>query len=298
MKKILTYPITFDQQGISVREYLHEKGYSKHLLIQLKASPAGICVGGRRAAVSYILQAGDVLMVQLEEPESSAGIVPTPMELDIVYEDEDLLVVNKPAGLPIHPSQGHFDHTLANGMAWYFRQKGENFVYRAVSRLDRDTSGLLLVARHGLSASLLSEMVKNRQIHRRYQAVVKGKLPGEGSVTAPIARAQGSTIERCVDFERGEYACTHYRLLYYNPVLDCSLASLILETGRTHQIRVHLRHIGHPVLGDFLYYPDFSCITRQALHSCRLEFIHPFTKEPLIFEAKLPDDMVFVTEPI
>ena len=294
MKKLLTYPISAATSGQTVEHFLREQGYSRHLIIHLKTTVMGISIGGVQVYITHVLKEGEILEIHLEEPESSLNIVPVPMDLDIVYEDEDLLVVNKPAGLPIHPSQGHFDTTLANGIAWYFQQKEEPFVYRAVNRLDRDTTGLLILARHGLSAAILSEMVKNRQIHRQYQAVVSGCPKGSGTVIAPIARVDGSTIERCVDFEHGEYACTHYQRLFYNPELDCSLLSLKLETGRTHQIRVHMKHLGHPLYGDFLYNPDYHLINRQSLHSWRLEFKHPLTKKDLVFEAPLPDDMQFV----
>jgi 23S rRNA pseudouridine1911/1915/1917 synthase len=297
MEKLLNYLITSEENGQTVEYFLKSKGYSRHLLICLKNSPFGISVGGKKVYVSHRLSAGEILTIRLEEPESSQNIVPTPMELNIVYEDEDLLVINKPAGLPVHPSQGHFDNTLANGMAYYFKQKGEPFVFRAINRLDRDTTGLMILARHALSGALLSEMVKNRQIHREYLAVVSGCTDEDGTITAPIARVDGSTIERCVDYERGEYACTHYHRVHYNPDSDCSLLSLKLETGRTHQIRVHLNYIGHPLFGDFLYNPDYRFINRQSLHSHRLTFHHPFQtedKKDLVFEAPLPDDMQFV----
>lgn len=294
MKKLLYYPVTTEDAGQTVEQFLRKQGYSKHLIIHLKTTIMGISIGGIQVYITHILKEGETLEIRLEEPESSLNIVPTPMDLDIVYEDEDLLVINKPAGLPIHPSQGHFDTTLANGMAWYFREKGETFVYRAVNRLDRDTTGLLILARHALSAAILSDMVKNRQIHRQYQAVVSGKPEISGTIIAPIARVDGSTIERCVDTQRGEYACTHYERLHYNAGLHCSLVSLKLETGRTHQIRVHMKHLGHPLFGDFLYNPDYSLIERQSLHSWKLAFQHPLTKKDLFFEAPLPDDMRFV----
>ena len=262
MKKILTYSITNDENGLSVGQFLKLKGYSKHLINRLKTIPMGISVAD--------------------------------YQVSTVYEDEDLLVINKPSGLPIHPSQGHFYNTLANGMAYYFQQKGEPFIYRAINRLDKDTSGLLILARHSFSAALLSKMVAEHQIHRQYLAIVRGEAPQEGTITAPIARTDDSTIERCVDFENGDYACTHFSRLHYNPSLDCSLLSLTLETGRTHQIRVHLKYIGYPLLGDFLYYPDFTSIKRQALHSHRLEFSHPLTETRLVFEAPIPEDMQFV----
>lgn len=294
MKKILTYHITCQDISQTVEQFLRKQGYSKHLMIRLKQMPMGLSVGGERVYSNRPLRQGEILEVRLEEPEDSNGIVPTAMELDIVYEDEDLLVVNKPAGLPIHPSQGHYEHTLANGMAYYFKEKGETFVYRVVNRLDRDTTGLLIIARHGLSSAILSEMVMKRQIHREYLAVVSGKISAEGYVNAPIARAEDSTIMRQVDYGRGETACTCYRPVCYNQAIDCSLVSLILETGRTHQIRVHMKHIGHPLLGDFLYNPDYRFIPRQSLHSHRLEFLHPITKKKMVFEAALPDDMAFI----
>lgn len=254
----------------------------------------GLSIGGERICSNRVLKENETLEVRLEETENSETIVPTAMGLDIVYEDEDILVINKPAGLPVHPSQGHYENTLANGLAYYFRQKGEPFVYRVVNRLDRDTTGLLIVARHGLSSAVLSEMVKNRQIHREYLAVVSGMPDREGCIDAPIARADGSAIMRIVDPIRGEKACTHYHLISYNPTIDCSLVSLTLETGRTHQIRVHMKYVGHPLLGDFLYNPDYRFIGRQALHSRRLAFKHPVSGQQMVFEAAFPGDMEFI----
>lgn len=294
MKKILTYPITPPDISQTVEQFLRKQGYSKHLLIRLKQSPMGLSIGGEAVYSNHRLCEGEILEVRLEESTDSEHIVPTAMALDIVYEDQDLLIINKPAGLPIHPSQGHYEYTLANGMAYYFRQKGEPFIFRVVNRLDRDTTGLLIIARHGLSSAILSEMVKNRQIHREYLAVVSGITDAGGYIDAPIARTEDSTIMRMVDLIRGDRACTHYRLVSYNPKIDCSLVALTLETGRTHQIRVHMKYIGHPLLGDFLYNPDYRFIRRQALHSHRLAFEHPITKEPLTFEAELPEDMKFI----
>lgn len=294
MEKLLTYHITTPDISQTVEQFLRRQGYSKHLIIRLKQSPMGLSIGGEAVYSNHRLCEGEILKVRLEESTDSEHIVPTAMALDIVYEDEDLLIINKPAGLPIHPSQGHYEYTLANGMAYYFRQKGEPFICRIVNRLDRDTTGLLIIARHGLSSAILSEMVKKRQIHREYLAVVFGITDARGCIDAPIARADDSTIMRMVDPIHGERACTHYRLVSYNPEINCSLVSLTLETGRTHQIRVHMKYIGHPLLGDFLYNPDYRFIRRQALHSHRLAFEHPITKEPMAFEAELPEDMKFI----
>lgn len=283
-----------EYDGWTVEKFLKAEGYSRHLLVQLRKTENGITADGTPVYTTHRLQAGQRLDIRLVEMERSEQIVPVPMELSIVYEDEDLLVLNKAANLPIHPSQGNYDCTLANGVADYFAKKGEPFVYRVINRLDRDTTGLLILAKHGLSAAILSRMVAEREIHRTYLAVVTGRVDGAGTVTAPIARVDGSTIERCVDVERGEYACTQYRALHYNREVDCTLLELQLETGRTHQIRVHMKEIEHPLPGDFLYCPDYRYIGRQALHSYRLEFRHPLTKKELRFEAPLPDDMKFI----
>lgn len=190
--------------------------------------------------------------------------------------------------MPVHPSMGNYENTLANGIAWYFSQKGEDFVYRCINRLDRDTTGALILAKNPLSAAVLSVQMKRRQIRRTYLALVDGVLPESGVVDAPIARMEGSVITREVNFETGESAVTHYERLavgrYY------SLAELHLETGRTHQIRVHMKYIGHPLPGDYLYHPDYRRIQRQPLHSFQLEFTHPITKEPMLFTAPVPED--------
>lgn len=261
------------------------------LIRRLRHTEHSILKNGEPVYTTRRLEEGDALEVTLPEDGGSGNILPAAMDLDICYEDRDLLVINKAAGVPIHPSQGNHDNTLANGIAWYMREKGETCTYRAINRLDRDTTGLLILAKHALSACILSQMVRSHAIRRCYLAVASGLVPPEGVIDAPIARAEASTIERCVDFERGEEARTHYRTLYYNQKNDCSLVELRLETGRTHQIRVHLSYIGHPLPGDFLYHPDYRLIGRQALHSWQLDFLHPIKKEPLHFEAPLPADM-------
>ena len=232
---------------------------------------------------NHILAAGDLLEIRLRESVSSPNILPAPVPFTLVYEDEDLLVIDKPAGTPVHPSQGNYDNTLANGLADYFLSRGEPFVYRCINRLDRDTTGLLLVARHALSASVLSAQMTRRRIHRTYCAIVTGLTPPEGTIDRPhCQKTPGSIIERWVDPEHG-----NRRSPFSDAVAgkDFSLLKLQLETGRTHQIRVHMAASGHPLLGDTLYAPDapHSPILRQALHSWRLEFRHPLTKEATAF---------------
>lgn len=291
MKTTMTYLIQQQDIQKTVEQFLLSNGYSAALIRRLRHTEQSILKNGSPVYTTYRLDEGDSLAVTLPEEHGSENIVPVPMDLDIRYEDRDLLVVNKAAGVPIHPSQGNHDNTLANGIAWYLGEKGEAATYRAINRLDRDTTGLLILARHALSACMLSEMVRTHAIRRCYLAAASGLVPPEGVIDAPIARAGDSTIERCVDFERGDSARTHYRTLCYNRDTDCSLVELRLETGRTHQIRVHMKHIGHPLPGDFLYNPDYRLIGRQALHSWQLDFIHPIKKEPLHFEAPLPEDM-------
>jgi 23S rRNA pseudouridine1911/1915/1917 synthase len=293
MKMTMTYHMTQSQNDMTVERYLLDQGYSQKLIRHLRNTENGLTIDQKLVYTIHRLKEGDILTVLISEEESSENIVPTKMPLHIVYEDEHLMVVNKEAGIPIHPSQGNFYNTLANGIAYYFKEKGENFIYRAINRLDRDTTGLLILAKNPLSACLLSDMVKKREISRRYLAIVCEKLPEQGIIDAPIRRVDGSTIERCTS-QDGEEARTHYKRLYYEPATDHSLVGLKLETGRTHQIRVHLKSIGFPLPGDFLYHPDYRHIKRQALHSFRLDFLHPIEKVPLSFEAPIPEDMQFI----
>lgn len=289
MERVLEYIISSDTNPVTVLDFLKQEGFSRHILSSMKNS-SGNCIvlNGERGFGRSVLKEGDRLVVTVPEVESGENIIRTEMDLDILYEDEDILVINKPAGMPVHPSMGNYENTLANGIAWYFSQKGEDFVYRCINRLDRDTTGALILAKNPLSAAVLSVQMKRRQIRRTYLALVNGVLPESGVVDAPIARMEGSVITREVNFETGESAVTHYERLavgrYY------SLAELHLETGRTHQIRVHMKYIGHPLPGDYLYHPDYRRIQRQPLHSFQLEFTHPITKEPMLFTAPVPED--------
>ena len=290
MNRIFEYTITPSDVPCTVGEYLKKKGYSRKIIIHLKKTEHGILQNGEWAYVRTPLVPGDVLKITLLEESASEHILPVPMETDIVYEDEDLLVVNKPFDMPVHPSIHNYDNTLANGMAYYFQQKGETFIFRCINRLDRDTTGLLILAKNALSASILSNDMKARKIHRTYQAVVSRiPVPASGTIDAPIARKDDSAIERCVDFEKGEPAVTHYRTLETKENL--ALVELSLETGRTHQIRVHMQHMGCPLLGDYLYHPDFTLINRVSLHSYSLSFVHPITGNSMYFCAPLPKDM-------
>ena len=292
MKRIFNYTVTAEYHQCTLLSYLKNKQYSSSIITHLKRTENGMQVNGVWTTVRHVLNEGDIITICLLETQSSDNIVPKMLPVSIVYEDEDLLIVNKPADMPIHPSQGNYDNTLANALAYYYQQKEETFVYRCINRLDRDTTGLLIIAKHMYSAALLSTMVKNREIHREYLAIAEGVVPENGIIDAPIARVDGSTIERCVNLEKGEHAVTHFTRIKHNE--SYSLVSLKLETGRTHQIRVHMKHLGHPLPGDFLYNPNYEMIKRQALHSHRLSFHHPITGQTMDFTAPLPDDMASI----
>lgn len=290
MNRTLTYHITEKESGLRVEQYLRRRGFSRQNLVELKKMPESILVNGTWYYLNQTLSAEDELVVHICETESSKKIPPTPIPLDILYEDDDLLVVNKPAGLPIHPSMGNYRYSLANALAWYYSQKGQAFIFRCTNRLDRDTSGLTVIAKHMVSSNILSGMAKRHEIERDYLAIVRGRIvPNSGCINAPLARKPGSVIERVVDFEHGEHAVTHYRTLETKN--GHSLVALRLETGRTHQIRIHLKYLGYPLIGDYLYNPDMEYMNRQALHSAHLHFWHPITGESMDFRAPLPDDM-------
>ena len=287
MIRQFTYRIEPEYDSFTIREYLSLKGYPNAVFVQLKKTPESVLLNGIWAYMRTKLSAGDELFIRLEESTSSAHILPVSMPLSICYEDEDILAVNKPAQMPVHPSLNHYDHTLANAVCGYYNDQEIPYTFRCVNRLDRDTTGLTLIAKHMLSSAILSTAAARREISREY--IASGKTPESGTIDAPIGRVAGSTIERQIDFENGERAITHYRRLAYHDGL--SLLSLHLETGRTHQIRVHLKSIGHPLIGDFLYNPTDTTIKRQALHSYRLTFSHPITGESFVLTAPLPDDM-------
>lgn len=290
MQRIIEYTIDPQAEGKLLLDFLKGNGYSRHILSSMKNTPGTISLNGSRGFGRSILHTGDHLRILIPETESGENIIPTHLPLSILYEDEDILVINKAADMPVHPSAGNYENTLANAVAWYFSQKGESFVYRCINRLDRDTTGALILAKNPFSAAVLSVQMKKREIHRTYLALVEGTPPSSGTICAPIARMDGSVITREVNFETGESAITHYECLASGS--DYSLVELHLETGRTHQIRVHMKYIGHPLPGDYLYNPDYRKIQRQPLHSYQLSFMHPVTKKPMLFTAPVPQDFV------
>lgn len=289
MNRIFHYQITENEQGTTVLDFLRKKGFSRHILSSMKADKEALTRNGQRIGGREQLLAGDHFRVRLLETVDSDGIVPVSMPLSILYEDEDILVINKPADMPVHPSIGNYTNTLANGVAAYLDAKDEHSPFRCINRLDRDTSGALILAKNAFSAAVLSTQMRNRQIRRTYLAVVEGITPPNGTISAPISRVDDSVIERHVDFLRGEPAVTHYERLEVKN--EHSLLEIHLETGRTHQIRVHMGYIGHPLPADYLYHPVYDCFKRQPLHSLQLEFRHPVTDKSMCLLAPVSEDM-------
>ena len=290
MNRTINYEISESEAGLRVEQYLKRKGYSSQNLAAIKRMPKSILVNGVHYYMRQTLASSDRLTIHITETKCSEKIPPVKLPLDIIYEDEDIIVINKPAGMPIHPSLNNYYNTLANALAWYYQEQNKPFIFRCCNRLDRDTSGLTVVAKHLVSAGILSAMTGRREVHREYLAITAGHvMPESGTIDAPLGRKSGTIIERTVDWEAGEPAVTHYQLVSSNE--RHSLIALKLETGRTHQIRIHMKYLGYPLIGDYLYNPDMSCIGRQALHSHRLSFPHPITGKIMDFQASLPADM-------
>ena len=286
---IFNYRINNLYNNKTVDFFLRQTGYSRRLIIDLKETDEGILLNGERAFTNVKLKEGDILRIHLPFEKPSEHITPVPLPFPVIYEDEHIIAVNKPADMPIHPSINNHENTLANAAAWYFKEKDIPFVFRCVNRLDRDTTGLVLLAKHQLSGCILSESVKAREIHREYMAVCQGIIENPGTIDLPIGRLPGSAIMRCVDLEQGEHAVTHY--LPVASENNMTLLRIHLETGRTHQIRIHMGAIGHPLPGDYLYNPDYTWINRQPLHSASLTFDHPITGEKMHLTAPVPEDM-------
>lgn len=295
MNRNIDYIIDEDSAGLRVEQFLRRKRYSGQNLSEIKRMPKSILVNGVHYYMRQELSKGDHLQVRICETQNSEKIPPTNLPLNIIYEDEDLLVLNKPAGMPIHPSLNNYTNSIANALAYYFQSHGKPFIFRCCNRLDRDTSGLTIVSKHLVSGSILSDMTKYREVHREYLAIARGSVtPSEGTIQAPLGRKEGTIIERTVDWEHGEDAVTHYKVV--KEANGHSLVSLRLETGRTHQIRIHMKYLGYPLIGDYLYNPDMEYMTRQALHSHHMEFTHPITGEHMSFTAPLPEDMARVMQ--
>lgn len=284
--RCVTYKVEKEENDITVEKFLRKKGVSRRVIIDLKKEPDGITANNVHIRTIDRLKTGDNLTIRVREYDFIEHIIPQDIELDIIYQDDDMTVISKQAGISVHPSPRNRENTVANALA-FIRQK-EQFVFRAIGRLDKNTSGLLVVAENPLSAAMLSDMLSKKLMRREYVAVCTGDLPESGTIDAPIRRQAESVVTRVVA-DDGERAVTHFKKIAYKD--GFSLAHIWLETGRTHQIRVHMKHIGHPLPGDFLYNSDYSIISRHALHAAFLSLTQPITGEKLEFFAPLPDDM-------
>ena len=234
----------------------------------------------------------DTISFSLDFVEDNSNIVATKMNLDIIYEDEYYLVLNKPAGIAVHPSILHYDNSLSNGVKYYFDSINLKKKIRPVNRIDKDTSGLVVFAKNEYIQECLSKQMNLKQFNKEYIAIVEGFVEEpKGTIDLPIARKENSIIERCIS-PNGDKSITHYEILREGHINDTnfSVVKCILETGRTHQIRVHFSSIGHPLLSDTLYGNSSSLISRQALHSFQMKFVHPITNKNVKYIAKIPED--------
>jgi 23S rRNA pseudouridine1911/1915/1917 synthase len=284
----LTYTASALDQDTFLRDILYTKLMLSHSLIVRLKHHNKIKVNGSTARTNYRIHPGDIITIDINFSEESK-IIPEPIFLDIVYEDEDFLVINKPPGMSIHPSRLGGTGTLANAVAYYWQRLGRNTLFRPINRLDRDTSGLVLIGNSQFSHQGLYNQKKCRIIDRSYIALVEGSVKKDKDrINEPIARLDDKSRRRIVHPD-GYPSVTHYRIL--NKFPEHTLLSLKLETGRTHQIRVHLSFIGHPVCSDLLYGYASPLIDRQALQAKRLGFIHPRSGKEVIIDIPLATDI-------
>ena len=284
--KRFEYIVPIEYDGKDVRTFLRRGiGLSSHILTLLRQTDNGITVDGKELRTIDPLNVGQTLLLTL--PPDQNDIDPVRGELDILFEDKYLLAINKPSDMIVHPTRDHQTDTLANIVSYYANSRGESYTFRSPYRLDRDTSGIILIAKDIITYSLLGD------IQKTYYAICEGKLEDYGTISEPIALKVGSSMVRCVAPD-GKPAVTHYEVI--RSFDDHSYLSLHLETGRTHQIRCHLSSIGHPLLGDDLYGGDLSLIQRHALHCGKVSFVHPIDHKSMTLESPLPADMLRLVE--
>ena len=287
----ITY--TIEENNKTIKQILKERLFiSDRLLTFLKKNSLILYNNDKITNLNRLARLNSTVTVDLNFEEDNNNIVPIKMDLKIIYEDEALLIIDKPAGIPVHPSILHYTNSLSNGVKYYFDSINLKKKIRPVNRLDRNTSGIVIFAKNQYIQECLIHQMQTKEFKKTYLAVVEGHLKKlNGTIDAPITRKENSIIERCVA-ENGEKSITHYKVLKQNFEKNYDIVECLLETGRTHQIRVHLSYIGHPLIGDTLYGNNSKYISRQALHAYKVEFIHPITNKLTQFTSDLPKDFV------
>lgn len=283
-------------QGKTIKQYLFgELKLTRAQVTALKKDPLGILYNGSHATVRQIMTKGGLLEISLGDNEQSINreIEPVDLPFGVVYEDEWLIIADKPYNMPVHPSYNHRNDSLANAVAYYYMKHGQVSAFRAVNRLDRDTSGLVIVAKDRMTANRLSVAIGNGNVKKEYLAILEGRLTGEGRIESYIKRERESIITRisCSEGIASEYALTTYRSVYYSEERDITAVIASPVTGRTHQLRVHFASIGHGIAGDTLYAHSSPYIERQALHAYSLEFVHPHTGKTMKIIGDIPEDI-------
>lgn len=265
---------------------------SHRLLLTLKRENC-IFLNDSPTPIYHTLNAGDKISISFDYDEDNSNIVSKPIPLDIIYEDDCFLIINKSAGIPVHPSILHYEDSLSNGIKFYFDSIGLKKKIRPVNRIDKDTSGLVVFAKNEYVQEALIKQMLTGSFKKEYIAIVQGHFNNKkGTINAPIARKEDSIIERCISHD-GSPSITHYEVIKEGNQQNVpfSIVKCILETGRTHQIRVHMAYVHHPLLGDDLYGGNTNLIHRQALHSVQISFVHPITKQSILLKAPLPKNL-------
>ena len=290
MKKNMTYRI--EEGNITIKDFLLSNNISSKAISTLKKQVDGILVNGKGQFNNYKLQPNDILSINLDENNDYENIIATKMDLNILYEDDDIVIVNKSADITVHPSKKYFTNSLVNGLTYYYQNKNMDVKLHCITRLDKETSGCVLFAKNRIAANCLSNMVKQKEISKTYLSLASGKVSKQHFlISAPISRISKGNILRCVDFQTGKEALTECFLLEYYPSNDISLLKCLLHTGRTHQIRVHLQYINHPIVSDSLYNKSCNLLLRQGLHCYNIKFIHPISHQLIDVTSQLPADL-------
>lgn len=289
---LLEYTKNSEDNYIYLRQVLKERFHlSARLILKLKKEQK-ILLNGEPTYLDRFLNPNDKITILIDFVEDNSNILPSEMELNILYEDEGLLILDKPAGIPVHPSMQHYADSLSNGVRFYFDNIKLHKKIRPVNRLDRDTSGIVIFAKNEYIHNILSQQMQHGILKKKYIAICEGIFDlKEGIIDFPITRKENSIIERCVN-PLGDSAITNYKVIQeLNSPTSLSVLDINLITGRTHQIRVHTSYLGHPIIGDSLYGNASPFISRQALHAYKIEFLNPITNKKMVINSELPNDM-------